>query len=194
MGGRDSWWLRTTMYERLHPVVSNFQSPSKCLFLGGRSRLAKEMPDGIEKLNTDVRGRRGLPAINAEETPYDDNQWDYIVSDQMLEHVRKPWKAVVEMHRIVKPGGIVVCTTCSYNPVHPSPLDCYRFMPDGMKVLFEDFSSVHVDTWGSRDAMMYLMKGGKAKDYPNEPDERMKNAMESDDKKFPWMIWAVATK
>jgi len=187
-------WIRWAMYQKLRPIVSNFETPSKCLLLGGGSKLTHVMPKGIETLVTCLHpGRSQAMKVDAEDTPFDDNQWDYVISDQMLEHVRKPWKAVGEMHRIVKPGGVVICTTCSYNPVHRCPIDCYRFMPDGMRALFEDFSSVQVGTWGDRDAIMYDVEtGGNARG--NYPKERMEKAIRANARRFPWSIWAVATK
>lgn len=67
--------------------------------------------------------------------PFEDNYFDLIFSDQVIAHVRYPWVWLAELKRIVKPGGrIMTIGTASWPPC-PSPIDCWRIFPDGMKNL-----------------------------------------------------------
>lgn len=45
------------------------------------------------------------------EMPFADNSFDIVVSTEVIEHVTEPLKAIQEMHRVLKPGGVVVITT-----------------------------------------------------------------------------------
>ena len=58
--------------------------------------------------------------------------------------------AVEEMHRLLSPGGVVLCT----NPVvlqkyAPDPKDYWRFTRDSMEMLFSSFRKVSVHSFGN---------------------------------------------
>ena len=164
-------WVRNTMYEKLKPITSTFCN-GNLLTLGGESLLLNFLGENVNIIITNI------PAVDAEKTGFEDNSWDYIISDQMLEHTEHPWKVADEMYRILKPGGRVVCTTCGYNPIHNRPADYYRFLPEGLKILFEKFNNVFADCWGDRNAMIYdIQTNGGRKSYPEEKNERLLRRM-----------------
>ena len=63
------------------------------------------------------------------------NSYDVVVSGSLLEHVEYPWITMLEVARILKPGGL----TCHIAPAagfeHRFPVDCYRYYPDGFMAL-----------------------------------------------------------
>jgi SAM-dependent methyltransferase len=67
-----------------------------------------------------------------------DESFDIVFNGQVIEHVRKPWRWIKEIARIVKTNGKVIII----NPVnwkfHEYPVDCWRIYPEGIKALFED--------------------------------------------------------
>lgn len=64
--------------------------------------------------------------------------FDAVISQQTLEHVRKPWLLVKEFARVTKPGGLVVMVVPATWGVHKNPWDCWRIYPDGMRSLIQD--------------------------------------------------------
>jgi len=44
---------------------------------------------------------------SADELPFEDNKWDFVVSSHVLEHVWDPIKGIKEWIRVIKPGGYV---------------------------------------------------------------------------------------
>lgn len=66
-----------------------------------------------------------------------DHTADVIISGQTLEHVRYFWLVVMEMTRILKPGGLMCLIAPSGGREHKHPIDCWRFFPDGMRALAE---------------------------------------------------------
>jgi len=67
-----------------------------------------------------------------------DGAFDVVVSGQTLEHVPRPWLFMREMARIVKVGGVVCVVAPHTWAYHPSPLDCWRVYPEGLKATMQD--------------------------------------------------------
>jgi SAM-dependent methyltransferase len=107
---------------------------------GGSYRKLFERPDWrYEGLDIDA-GQNVDIVISGEEdwTNVPDGKYDIVISGKLLEHVRRPWRIMQEMARIVKPGGLV-CAIAPYEwGYHPFPLDCWRIFPDGMKTIMQD--------------------------------------------------------
>lgn len=55
-----------------------------------------------------------------EDIPWPDNSFDFIFSDNVLEHLSEPDKVFTEVYRVLKPGGIFMAKTpnkCHYVPL-----------------------------------------------------------------------------
>ena len=64
-----------------------------------------------------------------------DESYDVVVSGQAFEHMEFFWKAIIEIERILKPGGFCCIVVPSTGPVHRNPFDCYRFTSEGMEAI-----------------------------------------------------------
>jgi SAM-dependent methyltransferase len=75
-----------------------------------------------------------------------DQQFDIVISTEMIEHVYN-WKNVINIiKRLCKPDGMIIITTRSYGfPLHSWPTDQWRFEVDDMKYIFSDCSDVIVE-------------------------------------------------
>jgi SAM-dependent methyltransferase len=76
------------------------------------------------------------------------NSVDCVITISTLEHVRYPQKVVAEIHRILKPGGVVYVNVPFIFPWHGDPDDFYRFSHHGIKILCEQFE--HLDSGFNR--------------------------------------------
>jgi len=96
-------------------------------------------------LNLDVilNERTGVVA-DAHYLPLDDNSVDGVFSNAVLEHVEKPWIVVEEIHRVLKPNGIVSVNLPFMNPIHGG-FDYFRFTKMGMRSLFDRFEELSCD-------------------------------------------------
>ncbi len=63
------------------------------------------------------------------------NSADIVISGQAFEHIEYFWITMLEIARVLKPGGLSCIIAPSSGPEHRYPLDCWRFYPDGMKAL-----------------------------------------------------------
>ena len=69
--------------------------------------------------------------------PFQDGLFDIVISSSTLEHVEKPWLWMPELARVLKPGGMLAVLTHTCWAYHAHPVDCWRFLPDGFRVLFD---------------------------------------------------------
>ena len=60
---------------------------------------------------------------------------DVLISGQAFEHVQYFWITMLEVARVLKPGGSCCILAPSSGPLHRYPVDCWRFFPDGMRAL-----------------------------------------------------------
>jgi len=65
-----------------------------------------------------------------------------------LEHVEFARKAIDEVYRILKPGGVLVIASVMNFPIHDYPHDYWRFTPEAFKSLLRPFKSSLVDFAG----------------------------------------------
>ena len=68
---------------------------------------------------------------------------DIIISGQAFEHIKFFWVTMLEISRILKPGGICCIIAPSGGHEHRYPVDCWRFYPDGFQSL-ADFAGLEV--------------------------------------------------
>lgn len=136
------------------------------------------------------------PEVNVLSLPYQDNEFDFVVSDQVLEHVEgSPQQAVRETYRVLKPGGLAVLTTCFINPIHAAPSDFWRFTPAALKLLHKEFSEViEVGSWGN-EYVWYLVRLGLRYDgVPHARWHPVHLVASWNDDEWAISVWIVARK
>ena len=104
---------------------------------------------GKSYVGCDMREGRGVDKVlNLHEIAIPDETVGTAITCDTLEHVEFPHKALLEIHRILKPGGVVFLSTVLDFRTHDSPADYWRFTPDGLRSLLRPFSFFFVGSAG----------------------------------------------
>jgi SAM-dependent methyltransferase len=85
------------------------------------------------------------------ELPFEDNSIDLVVSGQTLEHVKNPFRSVIEMTRVLKPGGYIILIAPSSGKRHDFR-DCWRFMDDAFSAIAEEAELETIVDYVDREA------------------------------------------
>jgi SAM-dependent methyltransferase len=121
----------------------------------------------IDKYAFDAEKMKGYPNvlfIQTEVPPFKnipDNEFDFVVSFQVIEHIKNDTLFVKEIHRVLKPGGKFLCTTpnrtmsLSRNPWH-----IREYIPEELKkIMLTCFTQVEeLGVYGGKQAMYYYEK------------------------------------
>ena len=96
--------------------------------------------DNVSEYQPDILG--DIKAI-----PLADNSVDAVICRAVLEHIDDPFKAVAEMHRVLKTGGRCLVSLPFLYPYHAEKGyygDFYRYTADGVKYMFHNFSQMEM--------------------------------------------------
>ena len=64
-----------------------------------------------------------------------DDEFDYVVCTEVIEHTLRPWDALAEIWRILKPGGLLFLSVPFNFRIHGPLPDCWRFTEHGLRSL-----------------------------------------------------------
>ena len=131
----------------LEPVVEIGSRPAE-----GQEELADLRPlfPGKEFIGCDIQPGTGVDRIeDIHALTFEDESVGTVLALDTLEHVADPIRAVAEIERILKPGGIAAITSHMFMPIHAHPWDYWRFTPEGFGLLLKPFktSLVFANGW-----------------------------------------------
>jgi SAM-dependent methyltransferase len=70
--------------------------------------------------------------------PVEGERFDYVVFNQVLEHLPEPKAVLQELNRVLKSGGRILCTTPLFYEEHEVPYDFYRYTQFAHRYLFQE--------------------------------------------------------
>lgn len=119
---------------------------------GAWRRCILETASGCESIDLAPRGGDRPTWIgdicSMPEVP--DGRYDTVVCHQVLEHVPRPWDAVREFHRVLRPGGRIIVSAPHLSRRHELPHDYFRYTQEGLRTMLHSagFSDVQVRAVG----------------------------------------------
>jgi SAM-dependent methyltransferase/uncharacterized protein YbaR (Trm112 family) len=102
-----------------------------------------EVGQGLERFLNDPRyvivesdvyfGSRCSIIADGHDLPFAADSFDAVICQAVLEHVARPHACIAEMHRVLKPGGVVFIDVPFLFPVHMGAHDFTRFTLGGLR-------------------------------------------------------------
>jgi SAM-dependent methyltransferase len=134
-------------YQRLTQEMLSRSAAPRVLVVGG-GRAGKGLSAALANpriawVETDVQpGERAEMLCDAQQIPFEDETFDAVVAQAVLEHVADPIRAVEEIWRVLKPGGLIYAETPFLQQVHAGPYDFTRYTHLGHRRLFRRFDEL----------------------------------------------------
>ena len=134
------------------PMMFCGLSDKKFLARYPRAGRALNLGSGPRSLGNDIENVDAFhyPTVSivadVESVPLPDGSIARIVSNNVLEHVKEPGKAVAEMYRLLEGGGLAYIATPFLYPFHYSPSDYQRWTKEGLIELLNEFEIIEIGT------------------------------------------------
>ena len=137
----------TKAKENYDKLLSLLPANSKILVIGGS--IKGEGMDSLysnesfEIVGSDVSfGPYAKIISDAHDLPFEDETFDCVIIQAVLEHVLEPQHCVSEVRRVLRPSGIVYAETPFMQQVHMKQYDFTRFTHLGHRRLFRYFEEI----------------------------------------------------
>ncbi len=109
----------------------------------------RDLFPGFEYIGCDIQeGARVDRIEDVHHLTFEDNSIGGFIALDTLEHVADPRRAMEEVWRVLRPGGVAIITSVMFFPIHAHPWDFWRFTPEGFNQLLEPFESKLVMAFG----------------------------------------------
>jgi len=198
----SQYWDRVPMYAAIYNFFEQLSKKENlknkiAIEIGGSEGSIKAI---LEKFGVNYKVADNFPEVDIHHLPYDNNSFDFLITDQILEHVEKPWVAAKEIFRVLKPGGISVATGPFMIGDHGCEnwKDYYRFTPDGWRSLFSDFEILEAEGWGNDLVVKAILDRSVIGTTFGETipinEVLVKNFFEINDNKNYLVTWCIARK
>jgi SAM-dependent methyltransferase len=141
--------MKPTAFAFALDVAESFPIVSPLVEIGARAAEGQEDVADIRgvfnadmHIGCDIRPGHGVDQIeDVHHLSFADESVGTVIALETLEHVADPIRAVLEMHRVLRPGGILAISSLMFFPIHEHPADYWRFTPQGFELLLEPFES-----------------------------------------------------
>lgn len=144
-----SWWKpRNRVAERNVETLLRRCGPAPFILVVGGGAIG----NGVEAIYADRRTRvvafdiSPSPVVqfiaDAHRIPLAGESVDAVLVQAVLEHVLAPGEVVEEIHRVLRPNGLVYAETPFLQQVHAGPYDFTRYTSSGHRYLFRAFEEI----------------------------------------------------
>ncbi len=130
-------------------VAETFDLPGPVLEVGsfqvaGQEAVADLRPlfPGRDYVGLDARPGPGVDRVaDVESLPFADGSFGTAIAMNTFEHVPRFWRGFDEIRRVLRPDGALLVSCPFYFHIHGHPGDYWRFTPQALEVLLEDYPS-----------------------------------------------------
>jgi SAM-dependent methyltransferase len=128
-------------------VAETFELPGPILEVGsylvaGQEEIAdlRSLFPGRDYLGIDIRPGPGVDRVaDVEALPLADGSVGTVIAMNTFEHVARFWRGFAEIQRVLRPDGALLVSCPFYFHIHSYPSDYWRFTPQALRLLLEDY-------------------------------------------------------
>lgn len=117
-------------------------------------------------------------------------RYDFVVADQVFEHIAEPRRGLENCYYHLKPGGYFVISVPFLMKVHGAPDDYNRWTENGLRqqLIASGFEDARIEThsWGNRACVIANFDSWA----PYDPE----TCSLENEPRFPIMVWAYARR
>src|SRR6516165_10685017 len=155
-------------------VAETFALPGPVLEIGsyqvaGQHGLIDLRPlfPNLPYLGMDVRRGPGVDVVaDVEDLPQPDASVGTVLAMNTLEHVPRFWRGLAEIGRVLRADGVVLLSCPFYFHIHSFPSDYWRFTPEALALLLEDYPQVIIGWQGPRRRPLHVWAAAFGEEYP----------------------------
>lgn len=115
--------------------IGAYQVDGQAALINLRSLFPNKSYTGI-----DVREGPGVDCVaDVEKLPQDTASAGTVIAMSTFEHVPRFWRGFDEVHRVLKPDGVLFVSCPFHFHIHNHPNDYWRFTPEAFKLLLERY-------------------------------------------------------
>lgn len=137
-------------------VAESFALPEPIVEIGsyqvaGQEEIGnlRELFPGTKYLGIDIREGPGVDLVGSVESlPCEDASAGTVIALNTFEHVTRFWRGFAEVRRVLRPDGVFFVSVPFYFHIHQYPSDYWRFTPEGLAVLLEDYPAAIIGWQG----------------------------------------------
>jgi SAM-dependent methyltransferase len=120
------------------------------------------------------------------------NEFDFFIFNQTLEHLYNPFEAMKSLYKIIKPGGYVFTSVPTINIPHMVPFHFNGFTPMGLAMLFKsaNFEIIEIGQWGN---INYITKLWSTHCWPGYNELNINNTVSNEELNV-CQCWILARK
>lgn len=141
--------MRPTVREFVEDVATGFAITEPVVEIGARpaegqerSAHLRDIFPGTHYIGCDIQEGPNVDQVeDIHRLSFEDESVGTVICVEVLEHVHDPIRAVQEVHRVLKPGGVAAFTSVMFMPIHAHPWDFWRFTPEGFAHLLAPFET-----------------------------------------------------
>lgn len=121
-----------------------------------------------EYIGMDIRPGPGVDQVgNVEALPFADHSVGTVLALNTFEHVARFWRGFAEVERILKPDGVFILSCPFYFHIHNHPSDYWRFTPESLDVLLENYPRKILGWQGHAKKPLHVWAVAFGPDYPH---------------------------
>lgn len=162
-------------------LVESFELPGPILEIGSYQVAGQEsiidlrrLFPGREYVGVDMRAGPGVDCVaEVEHLPQADGSVGTLLAMNTFEHVRRFWKGFEEVRRVLRPDGVLLVSVPFYFHIHSYPSDYWRFTPEALNGLLEDYPQRIIGWHGAHNRPANVWAVGFREEYPRISAEQM---------------------